>query len=106
MDQSQTIKYFILGFQLFIMLNLVIVFNAHHYRKEKLSSMAEPSQNFTMSSNFPKLVHDELSKLSIYCVDFVNHFNLQAHIALNDIDAAVDSFKHALELEPNDGGQL
>lgn len=30
-------------------------------------------------------------------------FNLQAHIALNDIDAAVESFKHALELEPNDG---
>lgn len=28
----------------------------------------------------------------------------QAHIALNDIDAAVESFKHALELEPNDGG--
>ncbi|PKA55478.1 Peptidyl-prolyl cis-trans isomerase CYP40 [Apostasia shenzhenica] len=28
----------------------------------------------------------------------------QAHVALNDIDAAVDSFKKALELEPNDGG--
>ncbi|XP_052160128.1 peptidyl-prolyl cis-trans isomerase CYP40-like isoform X1 [Oryza glaberrima] len=28
----------------------------------------------------------------------------QAHIALNDIDAAVESFKHALELEPSDGG--
>jgi hypothetical protein len=28
---------------------------------------------------------------------------MQAHIALNDIDAAVESFKHALELEPNDG---
>ncbi|KAL0912397.1 hypothetical protein M5K25_018365 [Dendrobium thyrsiflorum] len=28
----------------------------------------------------------------------------QAHIALNDIDAAVESFKKALELEPNDGG--
>jgi len=30
-------------------------------------------------------------------------FDFQAHIALNDIDAAVESFKHALELEPNDG---
>jgi peptidyl-prolyl isomerase D len=29
---------------------------------------------------------------------------LQARIALNDIDAAVESFKHALQLEPNDGG--
>ncbi|GMH23544.1 hypothetical protein Nepgr_025387 [Nepenthes gracilis] len=28
----------------------------------------------------------------------------QAHIALNDIDAAVESFKKALELEPNDAG--
>ncbi|KAJ1699724.1 hypothetical protein LUZ63_008236 [Rhynchospora breviuscula] len=28
----------------------------------------------------------------------------QAHIALNDIDAAVESFKHALDLEPNDAG--
>ncbi|KAL6635175.1 hypothetical protein ACP70R_027846 [Stipagrostis hirtigluma subsp. patula] len=28
----------------------------------------------------------------------------QARMALNDIDAAVESFKHALELEPNDGG--
>nr|GME11030.1 peptidyl-prolyl cis-trans isomerase CYP40-like [Ipomoea batatas] len=28
----------------------------------------------------------------------------QAHMALNDIDAAVESFKKALELEPNDGG--
>ncbi|KAI3448090.1 hypothetical protein Pfo_004755 [Paulownia fortunei] len=27
----------------------------------------------------------------------------QAHLALNDIDAAVESFKKALELEPNDG---
>lgn len=27
----------------------------------------------------------------------------QAHVALNDIDAAVESFKKALELEPNDG---
>ncbi|KAL8540337.1 hypothetical protein ACS0TY_001807 [Phlomoides rotata] len=27
----------------------------------------------------------------------------QAHIALNDIDAAVDSFTKALEMEPNDG---
>ncbi|URE38639.1 Dienelactone hydrolase family [Musa troglodytarum] len=27
----------------------------------------------------------------------------QAHIALNDVDAAVESFKKALELEPNDG---
>ncbi|KAA8536166.1 hypothetical protein F0562_028644 [Nyssa sinensis] len=28
----------------------------------------------------------------------------QAHMALNDIDAAVESFRKALELEPNDGG--
>ncbi|OIT07208.1 PREDICTED: peptidyl-prolyl cis-trans isomerase CYP40 [Nicotiana attenuata] len=28
----------------------------------------------------------------------------QAHMALNDIDAAVESFMKALELEPNDGG--
>ncbi|KAM7250644.1 hypothetical protein ACFE04_022527 [Oxalis oulophora] len=28
----------------------------------------------------------------------------QAHMALNDIDAAEESFKRALELEPNDGG--
>lgn len=28
----------------------------------------------------------------------------QAHMALNDIDAAVESFKKALQLEPNDGG--
>ncbi|KAJ8619050.1 hypothetical protein MRB53_015236 [Persea americana] len=28
----------------------------------------------------------------------------QAYMALNDIDAAVESFKKALELEPNDGG--
>ncbi|XP_078432758.1 peptidyl-prolyl cis-trans isomerase / cyclophilin-40 (CYP40) / rotamase [Wolffia australiana] len=28
----------------------------------------------------------------------------QAHIALNDIDSAVESFKKALELEPDDGG--
>ncbi|XP_052477648.1 peptidyl-prolyl cis-trans isomerase CYP40 [Gossypium raimondii] len=28
----------------------------------------------------------------------------QAHMALNDIDAAVESFKKALDLEPNDGG--
>ncbi|GAB4837964.1 Peptidyl-prolyl cis-trans isomerase cyp40, variant 2 [Ancistrocladus abbreviatus] len=28
----------------------------------------------------------------------------QAHMALNDIDAAVESFKKALELEPNDAG--
>ncbi|KAL5208878.1 hypothetical protein ABZP36_033313 [Zizania latifolia] len=28
----------------------------------------------------------------------------QAHMALNDIDAAVESFKYALQLEPNDGG--
>ncbi|PIN20458.1 HSP90 co-chaperone CPR7/Cyclophilin [Handroanthus impetiginosus] len=27
----------------------------------------------------------------------------QAHVALNDIDAAIESFKKALELEPNDG---
>ncbi|PWZ19120.1 Peptidyl-prolyl cis-trans isomerase CYP40 [Zea mays] len=30
--------------------------------------------------------------------------NSSAHIALNDIDAAVESFKQALELEPNDAG--
>ncbi|KAL5982391.1 hypothetical protein ACLOJK_016462 [Asimina triloba] len=30
----------------------------------------------------------------------------QAHMALNDIDAAVESFKKALELETNDGGWL
>ncbi|GJN22360.1 hypothetical protein PR202_gb09916 [Eleusine coracana subsp. coracana] len=29
---------------------------------------------------------------------------LQVRMALNDIDAAVESFKRALELEPNDGG--
>ncbi|RVW61187.1 Peptidyl-prolyl cis-trans isomerase CYP40 [Vitis vinifera] len=28
----------------------------------------------------------------------------QAYMALNDIDAAAESFKKALELEPNDGG--
>lgn len=28
----------------------------------------------------------------------------QTHMALNDIDSAVESFKKALELEPNDGG--
>nr|KJB32427.1 hypothetical protein B456_005G240200 [Gossypium raimondii] len=28
----------------------------------------------------------------------------QAHMALNDVDAAVESFKKALQLEPNDGG--
>ncbi|KAH7655464.1 peptidyl-prolyl isomerase D protein [Dioscorea alata] len=28
----------------------------------------------------------------------------QAYMALNDVDAAVESFKNALELEPNDGG--
>ncbi|XP_008796575.1 peptidyl-prolyl cis-trans isomerase CYP40-like [Phoenix dactylifera] len=28
----------------------------------------------------------------------------QAHMSLNDVDAAVESFKKALELEPNDGG--
>ncbi|KAM0952541.1 putative peptidylprolyl isomerase [Dioscorea sansibarensis] len=28
----------------------------------------------------------------------------QAYMALNDVDAAVESFKKALELEPNDGG--
>uniref|UniRef100_A0A0D9VLC1 peptidylprolyl isomerase n=1 Tax=Leersia perrieri TaxID=77586 RepID=A0A0D9VLC1_9ORYZ len=28
----------------------------------------------------------------------------QARMALNDIDAAAESFKHALQLEPNDGG--
>lgn len=28
----------------------------------------------------------------------------QAYMALNDVDAAVKSFKKALELEPNDGG--
>ena len=27
----------------------------------------------------------------------------QAYMALNDIDSAVESFKKALELEPNDG---
>lgn len=27
-------------------------------------------------------------------------------MALNDVDAAVESFKNALELEPNDGGQF
>lgn len=27
----------------------------------------------------------------------------QAHMALKDIDAAVESFKKALELEPKDG---
>lgn len=27
----------------------------------------------------------------------------QAHMALNDIDAAVESFKKALDLEPSDG---
>ena len=27
----------------------------------------------------------------------------QAHMALNDVDAAVESFTKALELEPNDG---
>jgi cytochrome c-type biogenesis protein CcmH/NrfG len=29
--------------------------------------------------------------------------HLQVRMALNDIDAAVVSFKRALELEPNDG---
>ena len=29
--------------------------------------------------------------------------NCLAYMALNDIDAAVESFKKALELEPNDG---
>lgn len=28
---------------------------------------------------------------------------LQAYMALNDIDSGVESFKKALELEPNDG---
>ncbi|KAG8497935.1 hypothetical protein CXB51_007304 [Gossypium anomalum] len=28
----------------------------------------------------------------------------QAHMALNDVDAAVESFKKALQMEPNDGG--
>lgn len=28
---------------------------------------------------------------------------LQTYMALNDIDSAVESFKKALELEPNDG---
>lgn len=28
----------------------------------------------------------------------------QTYMALNDIDAAVESFKKALDLEPNDGG--
>ncbi|KAK8626848.1 hypothetical protein V6N13_134478 [Hibiscus sabdariffa] len=28
----------------------------------------------------------------------------QAHMALNDVDAAAESFKKALQLEPNDGG--
>jgi len=27
----------------------------------------------------------------------------QAHMALKDVDSAVESFKKALELEPNDG---
>ena len=27
----------------------------------------------------------------------------QAYMALNDVDAAVESFKKALDLEPNDG---
>lgn len=36
-----------------------------------------------------------------YCriVDLV----IQAHMALNEVDDAIDSFKKAKELEPNDG---
>lgn len=32
-----------------------------------------------------------------------NLVTYQAHMALNDIDAAVENFKKALDLEPNDG---
>lgn len=38
----------------------------------------------------------ELSKTALLHVS-------QAHMALNHIDAAVESFKKALQLEPNDG---
>lgn len=39
----------------------------------------------------------------LYSYNNVCLFINQAHMALNDIDAAVESFKKALELEPNDG---
>lgn len=37
--------------------------------------------------------------------DFISA-NCQAYMALNDVDAAVESFKKALELEPNDGNSI
>lgn len=33
----------------------------------------------------------------------IGYLFCQAYMALNDIDAAVESFKKALDLEPNDG---
>lgn len=38
--------------------------------------------------------------------DYYNSLHIQAHMALNDIDSAVESFKKALDLEPNDGNSL
>ncbi|XLR43042.1 hypothetical protein S83_027702 [Arachis hypogaea] len=37
------------------------------------------------------------------CSEFQGKLNILAHMALHDIDAAVESFKNALVLEPNDG---
>ncbi|RYR53862.1 hypothetical protein Ahy_A06g029111 isoform B [Arachis hypogaea] len=36
------------------------------------------------------------------CSEFQGKLNILAHMALHDIDAAVESFKNALVLEPND----
>lgn len=44
--------------------------------------------------------------LNLSCVMPGNCSVFQACMALNDLDAAVESFKKALELEPNDGRWL
>lgn len=44
-----------------------------------------------------------MSNWTVSRLIFLVFFIFQAHIALNDIDAAVESFRKALELEPNDG---
>ncbi|KAE8721778.1 Peptidyl-prolyl cis-trans isomerase D [Hibiscus syriacus] len=43
-------------------------------------------------------IHAHILVLTIAIIIF------QAHMALNDVDAAAESFKKALQLEPNDGG--
>ncbi|CAL5439612.1 unnamed protein product [Camellia sinensis] len=67
-------------------------------------SISASSRPISSSFDLCFSLYTAIEELNRVWPEFAEGSPLEAYMALNDIDAAIESFKKALELEPNDAG--